>query len=379
MITETILQQYPNRWIEAADGLIVTADVWQCVQEYHRQRTNFHALFNQGPGIVAGLEVVAKDPSETALYILPGIAIDALGRIIVVPKIESFDLGHDLDGLLYLLLSYGQSRPKPSRQDHEPGDPLYIQAEFSLAARSQCSPPAIELARIRRSQKDSLIANAANYSRPTADEIDLNFRRQVGRRADLSIGICYLGQVKEKCHGVALGQVVRSLNGTGYCWAYVEDDLPLDSLLTQFNLIYLVGQGIFGLGQETRDSLHRYLLEESGTILIEAIDDTAESNFKAVLDLMTIQLEELPTDHPLLTRPYRFAAPPPTNRSKATSTVWAGSGVIMIDSGYSWLWQGRHSERIPSREEIRTAIEWGSNLIAYAIERRRLSGRRALG
>lgn len=178
---------------------------------------------------------------------------------------------------------------------------------------------------------------------------------------------------------MALGQVVQSLNSSGYCWAHVEDEIPLDSLLTQHNLIYLVGQGDLDIGEDMRDTLRRYLLEESGTILFEAIDDIAKSRFKAILDSMTIQLKELSADHPLLTRPYLFAAPPPTDRSEAISTVWAGSGIVMIDSGYSRLWQGRHPEGLPSREEIRAAIEWGSNLIAYAIERRRVSGRRVIG
>lgn len=378
MITETILKQYPNRWIEAADGLIVTADVWQYTQEYHRQRVNFHALFNRGPGIITGLEVVATDPPGSSLYVLPGIAVDAKGQIIVVQEPELYPLGLDIDGLLYFFLSYHKSEPKPGHKDYKPGDPLYIRAEYSLAARSECPPPAIELARIRRSKKDAMIVNAVNYNRPRDDEIDLNFRREVGPPSDITIGICYLGQVQKKHHGVALGQVVRSLNRTGYCWAQIEDDLPFDRLLTQHNLIYLVGQGAFGISEEIRDSLQRYVLEGFGTLLIEAIDDTAESLFQAALDSMAIQLEVLPADHPLLTRPYLFAAPPSTTRNKAASIVRIGGGTVMIDSGYSWLWQGRHPEGLPSREEIRAAMEWGSNLIAYAVERRRISGRRAI-
>jgi hypothetical protein len=34
------------------------------------------------------------------------------------------------------------------------------------------------------------------------------------------------------------------------------------------------------------------------------------------------------------------------------------------------LWQGQQRDILPSREQIRSAVEWGANIIAYAAYRR---------
>jgi hypothetical protein len=47
-----------------------------------------------------------------------------------------------------------------------------------------------------------------------------------------------------------------------------------------------------------------------------------------------------------------------------------GEGVIVSACDYGCLWQGERRGRAASREEIRAAHEWGSNLMAYAVARR---------
>ena len=53
----------------------------------------------------------------------------------------------------------------------------------------------------------------------------------------------------------------------------------------------------------------------------------------------------------------------------------AGEGVIFSMCDYGCLWQGARRDNLASREEIRTAYEWGGNIVAYAVDRlRRVKG-----
>ncbi len=101
----------------------MTAAVWKEAHDYHRQQQRFHALLSHGPGIITGLSVLASDPPDSTLYILPGMAVDPEGETIVVTEPVAYDVGL-AHGLQYLLLSYEQSRPTASgtqtrrSQDH---------------------------------------------------------------------------------------------------------------------------------------------------------------------------------------------------------------------------------------------------------------------
>ncbi len=76
MDNKDLLQEFPAKRIKPVDGLAVTAKVWEEAHEYHRQRQRFHAMLNHGAGVVTGLEVIASDPPDTAVYVQPGIALD---------------------------------------------------------------------------------------------------------------------------------------------------------------------------------------------------------------------------------------------------------------------------------------------------------------
>ena len=86
MTTQRLLGDYPLKRISARDGMAVTAQVWREAHKYHRLQTQFHALVSHGPGIVLGLEVIASEPPDSAVYILPGIAVDSEGQTIVLPQ-----------------------------------------------------------------------------------------------------------------------------------------------------------------------------------------------------------------------------------------------------------------------------------------------------
>jgi len=83
-----------------------------------------------------------------------------------------------------------------------------------------------------------------------------------------------------------------------------------------------------------------------------------------------VKLEELKADHVLLTEPNLFAAPPVGFETEGTPSIQLGGGVILSTHDYGCLWQGERRGRLAAREEIRAAMEWGSNLITWAMDRR---------
>jgi len=159
--SEELLKKIPTKRIKPFDGMAITAHIWDEAHEYHRLQQRFHTLFNHGAGIVTGLEVIASDPPDTEVYVLPGIAVDPLGQIIVLPQPVSYDIGREMEGLLYILLSYGESRPRADEDHPQADDPKYIHAEFSLFARTVLpAGPWVELGRVNRQSRDAPFHNA---------------------------------------------------------------------------------------------------------------------------------------------------------------------------------------------------------------------------
>jgi hypothetical protein len=369
---EELLQQYPLKRIKPVDGMAVTAEVWEEAHDYHRRSQGFHSLFSHGPGILTGLDVIASDPPDTSLYILPGIAIDSAGQTIVLPQPVAYDIGHELEGLLYLVLSYGESRPRSDGGSQQEGAPLYVQGEFSIAARTVLpDTPGIELARVRRSGRNSVLLNAENPARPGADEIDLRSRREVGAPREISIAVNYLGDVAEKKHGLGATYLAQTLNYLGRYRVAIEDDVPIGPSIVTNTIVYLVGQGSFELSAGAMNGLRNYVHRGKGTLFIESMGPEAETSFMNFLRAKDMQPEPLPAGHRLLTQPYLFAAPPAGFETQGNPQILFSEGVIFSNYNYGLIWQGERRGRLASREEIRTATEWGTNIIAYALNRRR--------
>jgi hypothetical protein len=97
-----------------------------------------------------------------------------------------------------------------------------------------------------------------------------------------------------------------------------------------------------------------------------------------ILGSFGVKLADLPAGHDLLTGPALFATPPAGFEAGTSSAVQIADGTIFSAVDYGCLWQGERRGGTPSREEIRSATEWGSNIIAHAIQRRaKVSGRKA--
>ncbi len=371
MTSEELLKKFPTKKIKPFDGMAITANIWDEAHEYHRLQQRFHALFNHGSGIVTGLEVIASDPPDTSVYVLPGIAVDPLGQTIVLPQPVSYDIGREMEGLLYILLSYGESRPRADEDAQRADNPKYIHAEFSIFARTVLpSGPWVELARVRRQTRSAPFHNAQNWAQPGLNEIDLRFRREIGAPAEVNLAVCYLGSEASKSQGLGVTYLARTINRAGHFRVLVHDDVALAPGVETNTLIYLVGQGAFELSPGQMNGLYNYVQRGRGTLLIESLDAAAEAIFLNMLKTLNLAVAPVSPGHRLLTDPYLFAAPPAGFESEGSPQLRLAEGVIFSSHNYGRLWQGQLRSGAPSREQIRSAVEWGTNIIAYAAGRR---------
>jgi hypothetical protein len=358
--------------------MAVTARVWQEAHDFHLQQQRLHALFNHGPGIVTGLEVMGSDPADSSVYILPGIAIDSAGQTIVLVEPMAYDLG-SAQGLLYLLLTHDESEP---RADDGNDGAQFVYVHFGLEAVSKLpDTPYVELARVQRQSRKAAIVDAKEAAQPAENEIDLRFRQYVGAplQETLIVAVSYAGGPGSRRHGRAAGNLARSLRQSGGR-VWVDDGVPLSAGLETYTLVYLVAQDAFELSRDEMTALYEYV-QGGGTLFIEScrqkVTDAAppgDASFSDLLASMGISLEELPADHSLLTAPYLFAAPPPGFETGSAAQLLVGDGVVFSTSDYGCLWLGERRDGVASREEIRAAMEWGSNIVAYAAARRNKMG-----
>lgn len=372
MSIENLLKLFPEKRIKPTDGLAVTAQVWEEAHAYHRQHQRFHDIARHGWGIVTGLEVIASDPPDTSVYILPGVAADPVGQIIVLPQPVAYDIGNEMEGLIHLLLNYEEGRPRADDGQSQEDSPLYVHAEFSLTARTTLpNTPWVELARVhRRRRRDSFI-DARNPAQPDHNEIDLRFRHEIGAPGEVRVATCYLGKKAARQYGLGASYLAQNLNHSGRYRVSINDDVPLAPGIETNTLIYLVGQGRFELSSGQMNGLSNYVKRGRGTLFVESENTDAESTFMDFLRTMDMAPGALESDHRLLVYPHLFVAPPPGFEVEDASKVLVSDGVIFSTCKYGLLWQGKMREGAPSREAIRSAVEWGGNILAYAQDRHR--------
>jgi len=376
MLNMKILEEFPAKRIAAMDGMAVTAEVWEEAHAYHRDRRRIHDLLSHGMGVVAGLEVIASDPPDSSLYVLPGIAVDSSGESIILTDPVAYDVG-TARGRLSLLLSYEESRPSIEQED----GPFYIRAQFGVAAEpSLAEGTGVELARIHRLDGDAPIVNAQDAEYPGPNELDLRFRRDIGwqrpvAREAATLAVCYTSALEDTGRGHGAGLLARALRHAGHPM-WVDDRVPLEWDLEGYTMVYLVGQGDFQLSRDEMNALYAYL-QGGGTVLFESCRKgelegapPADAAFSELLASMGIEPVEIQPGHRLLVEPHLFSEVPPGFETDGPPRVWAGGGVIFSACDYGCLWRGARRRGNPSREEIRTAIEWGENLVTYAQARR---------
>jgi hypothetical protein len=372
VIDKELLQAYPTKRIKPIDGLSVTAEVWDEAHEYHRLRQRYHTLLAHGCGIVAGMEVIASEPADSQVYIMPGMAISPSGDEIVLTEAIAYDLGTAQD-TLHIILSFAESAPAADPGGND-GARLYVHCGFEVEARSSApSGPHIELARIKRTKRDAPISNANDPAHPHENQIDQRFRRVLMKAPPetASIAVIYMGGQSDGGAGKGVDQMVRTLNAGTLQRACVDDGVSLVKI-EPYTLVCLTAQSAFQINPDEMNTLYAYL-QGGGTLFIESNrqptasgDPTSDSIFLDLLSSFGIKLDEVKAGHELLNTPNLFGALPAGYEGAGKGKLMAGGGVIFSTAGYMSVWRGEQRSGYATREDIRAAQELGANLVAFA-------------
>ena len=149
-------------------GMMLTSEDLRCEQAYHRGK---HAAFVRaahGVGTVCGLAVRPTDPPGREIVVDSGLAVDRLGREIVVPSSQTLAVDDDGrpgdDRRFAVALRYAEVAidpvPVPAAPDaHEGIEPSRIRESFELSLTDVRG-----LAPARRSPPDRLVGREGLHS-----------------------------------------------------------------------------------------------------------------------------------------------------------------------------------------------------------------------
>jgi hypothetical protein len=414
--------------LHISDGMAIDADRWQQAHRYHRQRQNFHYQALQQPGIVKGLgvTVVADQPDGRVLQIQPGIAIDVEGNPIIVKQPEEFRIMSEAPEGQSLMVHIAVNYVDPDDLRHPPTQHTVVE-NFRIVEKLHLDPHDVELCRIALLPSATQIQVPLNVFSPGPNQLDFRGRRsprpyfqgqvQVGqiirdRPADIAIGQGLTDLLR------SLDGLYPALNGSPSIKTFPAKGLGQHDAL-DCHLIYVSYEILKTLPNPALQQLQTYLAQ-GGVLLVGA--DFAEVNLLDWLDLgqelqsgltearrdvdllaqMGQQLQteiaanqqaiqhqlaeleqplqaiapqlgldlsgsgELDHDHPLRWQPFTFSQWPKRQGHTIYLKNWGGLVWMVGDLSRSW---GRNAQPDLPRDALRSAQEWGINLLSFAVQR----------
>ncbi|MEM6400205.1 MAG: DUF4159 domain-containing protein [Cyanobacteria bacterium P01_D01_bin.116] len=374
--------------LQAADGLLINAERWRKAHDYHRLRQNIHYQCLNQPGIVCGLgvrdipppsNVQAKYRDGRWVQIQPGIAIDLAGNLIVVPKAFNFPIDLEVSNtdaiLVYLTVSYVDPEDLRSPNSRE-----IVREAYRFDQRnSTLKISEIEICRILLQPGQKNITQPNDIFFPGYNNIDLRYRRQAQARPQAIVSIAQVNHNDAECarNFFNLSYLLQSIESLypSLRGADEPEQVTLSSKIKDYDLLYLTGDQELSINSVEFESLKNYL-NLGGMLLIDA-PGNAEALIRstyALAEKLKITLKkssELRRDHSLRTRPFLFAGLPIIN--KKIIEILTGGGIILTVGDLASAW-GLDKELKMPRLAIRTAQEFGINIIHYAWIRRRLIG-----
>jgi len=353
------------------EGLMVDAQTWADEQTYHRAAMRLHVLSDHGWGIVQGLEVVISPGAPGTLLVRAGVAVDALGRTVLLPEDTQLPLPND-GGCAYVSLQYADepTQPQSAWDGNEHATRLIEQARVTVDCQRP-EPPALELARFVSTGD---LRDAVDPTTPQAGEIDLRFRERqfVRQPPDLTIAQLLVGA--DERHRLGLRFLAREIaQSTPYRvrWAGgVSLDQPIPPGVS---MLYLTGQDEFPpLSPSQLDCLRTYLAS-GGVLFADACRGGDWHEFvKSVTGIageLGVELQAVERWHPLLLSRHVLAAPPLAGAGDPGLSE--AGGMIVSSSDYGCAWEGGPADQALGRERIRAALELGVNVAVFGQQRRR--------
>lgn len=349
---------YPKTNINAYDGMPVTADVWSAAHTEHRSMMSAHNALQHKPGIVCGLEVKANEPADHFVFITPGVAVDELGRVIVVDQTIAYDFGEESTGTYLLLLGYSE---------HEVENPdtglKMMQHDYIIAARpSLPKQPTVELARITIRQKGAKLRDAADPESPHSEELDLRYRLDDPRiERKIHVGMKNLGGNAERVNEGwdVMQQVFPRMTGDALI---IDRDVDIDERIMGFDLFYISAFGKQDLSSEQLSVIKNYLAAGKGLIL-EGLDGEGWESMKRITVAYNCRIVDEVLS-PLMKKPYFFRKLP---KRVSLDNLLVDVNLILCGDSTASSWAGICGDEVLDREEIRSCLEWGVNLLTYCV------------
>ncbi|MCB0098177.1 MAG: hypothetical protein KDE46_20740, partial [Caldilineaceae bacterium] len=251
MTLNGIVDRIPIKRVAAADGMAVTADVWNQAHAYHSYIQAAHASAGMGAAILTGLQVTADSPPGQNIHVAPGVAVDHHGQTIVIPKPQAYNL-RDQEGLIYLLLTYSESTPRVDANAEGADAPRFVHTGYTLEAKTRLpDAPYVELARIKRPDHAQPVKNAAIAELPALSELDLRFRRQVTppARLPLLLPIRILDAQVAAEHTQGWSNLARELRHQRHWPVWSEQIASLETDLSAYPLLCMTAQQTFDLAR----------------------------------------------------------------------------------------------------------------------------------
>ncbi len=414
--------------LQISDGLAINAERWQHAHNYHRQRQNFQYQALYEPGIVYGLGVaiVPDQPDGRLLQIQPGVAIDIEGNPIIVTRPEEFRIASEPSAGQTLCVHLAVSHVDPDTLRRATATKTVAET-FRLVEKLQLDPRDVELCRIQLQADITQIQAPADVFYPSFNQLDFRGRRYPMPYPQwrVSVGQVTSDRAIDQSTSQGLTALLRSLTGlypalrglptlqTVAATALGRESVldcqvlyvPYTVLLTLANPAlqrlhtYLAQGGVLlavadfadahllellDIGRELRLGLleterDRELLEQTSTQLKAEIT----ANQSAIAQRLTA-LEQslapialklgrslvepgiLPDDHPLRCQPFVFSQFPCHLGHPVSVRNW--DGLVLLVGDLSQTWGGDAAQAVP-RDVLRSAQEWGVNLLQFAAQR----------
>ena len=195
----TIPEITPLQRLAVRNGLLLDAERWQVAHNYHRQRQNLHYQALHLPGIVCGLTVAVIPAPEDVSYryrdqrwlqVSSGLAIDALGNLIVIDHPVNFHLASVVEGQphwVYLVVRYVD--PEGLQRSH----PSEIVAETFRIDERKRPPDAleVEICRILLPPGDATLSPATDVFAPGLGELDMQYRVPARLRPQATVRVAF--------------------------------------------------------------------------------------------------------------------------------------------------------------------------------------------
>lgn len=414
--------------LHISDGLTITAERWQQAHNYHRQRQNFHYQALYEPGIVYGLGVapMPHQPDGRLLQIQPGVAIDVQGNPIILRTPEEFRITSDsTEGYpLWVYLAVNYVDPDDLRRSTTVRT---VQETYRIVEKLHLDPKDVEICRIQLLPGASLIQPPIDVFAPLPNQLDFRGRQSPKPYPQFSVTV---GQITND-HPTdvdsfsGLTDLLRSLEGLyptlrsnpvvqTFSAKTLSRESTLDcqvlhlsynSLLTLANpglqrlqtylatgsVLLVVADfaeihllDLLNIGQELQTGLAEAERDGELANTTEPLKAEIDANHQAIAQRLT-DLErslaaiapklglaftdsgDLGFDHPLRSHPFLFSQFPSRQGHPIVVKNWGGLVLMVGDLSQCW---GRSANPPLPREILRSAQEWGINLLHFAIQRR---------